>query len=96
MGGRALGCVGSSATEREKILPWKASAQVLLRGAFLDAPEIALLGVARTILAEKNLARANPGFVDRLIHAEYLSETAGMLSFEKAARKLVGSVIPDG
>ena len=29
-----------------------------------------------------------PGFVDRLIHAEYLAGNAGMVSFEKAARRL--------
>lgn len=60
----------------------------------LDAPEIKPLGVAPTILSEKNLARSNPGFVDRLIHADYLGLTKGMLSFEKAARKLEGTEIP--
>jgi predicted nucleic-acid-binding protein len=29
-----------------------------------------------------------PGFVDRLIHAEYLAGDAGMVSFEQAARRL--------
>ena len=29
-----------------------------------------------------------PGFVDRLIHAQYRSAAAGMVSFEKAAKRL--------
>lgn len=61
---------------------------------FLDAPEVSALGAAPTVLAEPNLERANPGFVDRLIHAEYLSKAAGMLSFEKAAKKLPGVNVP--
>ena len=61
---------------------------------FLAAPEIAALGVAQNVLAEANLARANPGFVDRLIHAVYLASTTGMLSFEKAARRLPQTHLP--
>ena len=61
---------------------------------FLEAPEVVPLGVAPTVLAEAKLARANPGFVDRLIHADYLACTAGMLSFEKAARKLPNTHVP--
>ena len=61
---------------------------------FLGAPEVVSLGVAPAVLAEANLARANPGFVDRLIHADYFTSTAGMLSFEKAARKLPKTHVP--
>ena len=61
---------------------------------FLEAPEVIGLGVAPTVLAEAKLARANPGFVDRLIHADYLASTTGMLSFEKAARKLRQTHVP--
>lgn len=61
---------------------------------FLEAPEIVALGMAQTVLAEAKLARTNPGFVDRLIHADYLASTAGMLSFEKAARKLPKTQVP--
>ncbi|MGJ8641339.1 MAG: PIN domain-containing protein [Opitutaceae bacterium] len=61
---------------------------------FLNAPEVVALGVAQTVLAEARLGRANPGFVDRLIHADYLASTAGMLSFEKAARKLANTHVP--
>ena len=61
---------------------------------FLEAPEIVALGMAQTVLAEAKLGRANPGFADRLIHADYLASTAGMLSFEKAARKLPKTQVP--
>ena len=61
---------------------------------FLEAPEIVALGVTQTVLAESKLRHANPGFVDRLIHADYLASTAGMLSFEKAARKLPKTQVP--
>ena len=61
---------------------------------FLEAPEIVALGVTQTVLAESKLGHANPGFVDRLIHADYLASTAGMLSFEKAARKLPKTQAP--
>lgn len=61
---------------------------------FLDSPEIVALGVAPTVLAEAKLARTNPGFVDRLIHADYLKQSSGMLSFEKAARKLPQTSVP--
>ncbi|NBB81207.1 MAG: PIN domain-containing protein [Verrucomicrobia bacterium] len=61
---------------------------------FLAAPEVKPLGVASAVLAEPNLSKVNPGFVDRLIHADYISRTAGMLSFEKAARKLASTKVP--
>ena len=61
---------------------------------FLETPEIVALGVTQTVLAESKLGHANPGFVDRLIHADYLASTAGMLSFEKAARKLPKTQVP--
>lgn len=61
---------------------------------FVDSPEINPLGVAGSVLSEANLARANLGFVDRMIHADYFSKTSGMLSFEKAASKLAGCKVP--
>lgn len=71
----------------------KAEAIKTLR-EFLSAPEIAALGAASEVLKQKNLAKTNPGLVDRLIHADYLKQCSGMLSFEKAARKWVGTVVP--
>ncbi|MBA4386942.1 MAG: hypothetical protein C0404_03110 [Verrucomicrobia bacterium] len=45
-------------------------------------------GAAASVLTIPNPAAANPGFVDRLIHAEYLESTQEMLTFEKAASRL--------
>lgn len=61
---------------------------------FLSSPEIVSLGEAFDILRQGNLSRAKPGFVDRIIHAQYLRETCQMVSFEKAAAKLPGVIIP--
>ncbi len=46
-------------------------------------------GQAGTVLRQST-GSGNPGFVDRLIHAEYSSRNATLLTFEKAARKLGG------
>jgi len=54
----------------------------------LSSPEFVALGNALSILDQPNLGKAKPGFVDRLIHAEYLSQTTGMLTFEKSGHKL--------
>jgi predicted nucleic-acid-binding protein len=61
---------------------------------FLQSPEIQATGQSLDVLAQSNLGRAKPGFVDRLIHAEYLQTTSGMLTFEKAAAKLNKVTIP--
>ena len=58
------------------------------------AAEIVCLGHAASVLAEPHLARSKPGFADRLIHAEYLARSGGILSFEKAAKKLPGVTVP--
>ncbi len=34
-----------------------------------------------------------PGFVDRLIHVQYMKTAGGFVSFEKAARKLEGALV---
>lgn len=47
-------------------------------------------GAAARTLRVPALERAKPGFVDRLIHADYEAQTLGMLSFERAAGKLSG------
>jgi predicted nucleic acid-binding protein len=59
--------------------------------AFLESPEIVPLGVSLTILQQRNLGTSKPGFVDRLIHVEYMRKASIMLSFEKAAGKLPGA-----
>lgn len=62
--------------------------------AFLESPEILSTGEALDILRQPGLGKAKPGFVDRLIHANYLRESAGMLTFEKAAAKLPNVTLP--
>jgi predicted nucleic acid-binding protein len=61
---------------------------------FLESPEIEPLGSALKVLQQPGLGKANPGFVDRLIHADYLDQASAMLTFEKAAKKLPGVGIP--
>lgn len=67
----------------------KAKALKTLRD-FLSSGEIDSLGIAADILKAPDLAKLNPGFVDRLVHAEYRKQCGEMFSFEKAARKLPG------
>lgn len=52
--------------------------------------EILASGHADAVLKTKNLAGSKPGFVDRLIHAEYEAQAGGMATFEKKASRLVG------
>ena len=54
----------------------------------LESGYVASTGCAAQVLSVPGLATANPGFVDRMIHAAYLSIVDQMLSFERAARKL--------
>jgi predicted nucleic-acid-binding protein len=54
----------------------------------LTSGHVTAMGSAARVLALPGLATANPGFVDRLIHASYLETADQMLTFEKAARKL--------
>lgn len=61
--------------------------------AFLESPEIVPLGVSLAILQHPNLGTSKPGFVDRIIHAEYMRKASIMLSFEKAAGKLPGASV---
>lgn len=61
---------------------------------FLESPEVETTGQALSILAQPNLSKAKPGFVDRLIHAQYLQTASGMMTFEKAAAKLPQVTIP--
>jgi predicted nucleic acid-binding protein len=45
---------------------------------------------AMKVLQTSQLAQANPGFVDRLIHADYQQAGSVMLTCENAAKKLEG------
>jgi predicted nucleic-acid-binding protein len=49
--------------------------------------------VARAVLALPNLASAKPGFVDRLIHGESRADGHTLVTFEKAAQKLPGTIV---
>ncbi len=67
----------------------KAEALALL-ARFLGESGVKPLGASATVLTVPNLATANPGFVDRLIHAEYTRSANEVLTFEKAAGRLPG------
>jgi predicted nucleic-acid-binding protein len=58
---------------------------------FLHERGIKALGSSLSVLATPSLASANPGFVDRLIHAEYRKHADEMLTCEKAAGRLTGT-----
>ncbi len=55
---------------------------------FSQAARIDISRHAREILTHPNLAQANPGFVDRLIHGQAASSKAILVTFEKAAKQL--------
>ena len=61
--------------------------------SFLESPDVVPLGHSMAVLKEPNLSKAKPGFVDRMIHAVYLNESNGMLTFEKSAKKLPGVTV---
>jgi predicted nucleic acid-binding protein len=65
----------------------KADALAFIARAF-ESGDIKPNGVAPAILKTPALATAKPGFVDRLIHAEYLKQADEIATFEKAASKL--------
>jgi hypothetical protein len=67
----------------------KAEALALL-ATFLAESGVHPLGAVAAVLAEPKLATAKPGFVDRLIHAEYRQAAREILTFEKAAGRLPG------
>lgn len=55
---------------------------------------IVVVGTARQILGEQSLARARPGFVDRMIHADYLERGAdGWVTFERAGKRLPRTMV---
>jgi predicted nucleic acid-binding protein len=62
---------------------------------FLESPEVEPTGQALFILEQPNLGKAKPGFVDRVIHAQYLQTASGMMTFEKAAAKLPQVAVPN-
>lgn len=59
-------------------------------GVFLKESGVKTLGSAARVLDTPGLATAKPGFVDRLIHAEYLQSAGEVLTFERASARLPG------
>lgn len=70
----------------------KAEALEMLR-LFSGHPMISCSDSARQVLRQENLATARPGFVDRLIHGCAREAGANLVTFEKAARKLPGTIV---
>lgn len=68
----------------------KAAALKALASLF-ESGEIKATGAAAAVLATGRLATARPGFVDRLIHAEYERHYGAMVTFEKKASRLPGT-----
>jgi predicted nucleic acid-binding protein len=58
-------------------------------GAFLASPGIEGMGEAAAVLATPNLETAKPGFIDRVIHRNYLHSGAEeVATLERAAARL--------
>jgi predicted nucleic-acid-binding protein len=57
---------------------------------FLSKSGVKAMGAAATVLGLRNLATAEPGFVDRLIHAEYMQSAKEVLTFERTGGRLPG------
>ena len=60
-------------------------------GSGLVSPEPG--GSAPQALADALTSATKPGFVDRLIHAQYAKTAGRLVSFERAAAKLEGAVV---
>jgi len=59
-------------------------------GALLARQTFVVHPAALELLSLRGIASAKPGFLDRLIHAEYARFGTPLATFEKAARKLSG------
>ena len=54
---------------------------------------VTITPTARAVLSLPNLASANPGFVDRLIHGAGHAAGHTLVTFEKAAKKLPATLL---
>jgi predicted nucleic-acid-binding protein len=70
----------------------KAAALEVLAG-FVATKGLIFSPQARGVLATKHLAKAKPGFVDRLIHGAGHLTGQTLVTFEKAASKLPSTVV---
>ena len=59
--------------------------------ALLSTPTFVVQPTLLDLLARSGLAYAKPGFLDRLIHAEYAASGLPLVTFEKSASRLSGS-----
>ena len=57
-------------------------------GKLFESGEVIGVGTAASVLKTPNLHSINPGFVDRMIHADYTRDHGEMATFEKKARGL--------
>lgn len=64
--------------------------------AFACTDGIRVAASIRATLASPNLAKANPGFVDRMIVGEYATAGNDTYSCEKSFRRLAGTVVIPG
>lgn len=70
----------------------KADALGALKSFFKNSP-IENFGIAKEILKMERLSNANPGFVDRIIHLQYLESASQVATFEKSAKKLKNAIL---
>lgn len=66
---------------------------IAVLASFSMSPGIVVSEYAREALARPDLARAKPGFIDRLIHGEAAVSGASLVSFEKAAARLPATIV---
>jgi predicted nucleic acid-binding protein len=59
--------------------------------SLLNDPGVVALGAAREVLASGHDVRQVPGFMDRLIHADYARAPAALVTFDRAASRLSGT-----
>jgi len=64
--------------------------------ALSQSEEIECSEVAEAVLAQVNLHSVKPGLVDRIIHGQYEEIGYDMLTFEKAAKKLLNTRVIRG
>jgi predicted nucleic-acid-binding protein len=73
----------------------KAEALAALAG-FSQLPGIAVSDHALSVLRQPKLASSKPGFADRLIHGCAQAADQTLVTFEKAASKLPGTLVLEG
>lgn len=72
-------------------VPQAEAIQALLE--FLSDARVRCSGVARAVLADaatRNIAKSQPGFIDRLIHADYLRDAIDVVTFDRGLGRLEG------